>query len=83
VPNLMTDRRIGFAGNWCRVDVRRLMYQTLIWGEQARRRGDARGLRPALDAEVVEGLADSLVDGVRGNAELDRDLFRRQVLIDE
>ena len=33
------------------------------------------GLRSAIDAEDLEGEADALVDGVRGNAELDRDFL--------
>ena len=57
------------------------MYQSLIWAVHL---GDhARGLRTTLDAEDMEGAADALVDRMRRNAELDGDLFRGKVLIDE
>ncbi len=46
-------------------------------------RHEPRCLRPALDMENLQGLADALVDGVRGNPELDRDFLGRQMLIDE
>jgi hypothetical protein len=81
VPNLITDRgfwvaRFGLGGN-----VRRLMYQSLIWpGMQG---DDPRRLRSALDSQDVQGLADALVDGVRGDPELRRNLLRAQMLVDE
>jgi hypothetical protein len=57
------------------------MYQSLIWPGVA---GDeARGLGPALDSKEVKRLADALVDGMRGDVELRRDLLRRQMLVDE
>jgi hypothetical protein len=57
------------------------MYQSLIWAAVPRH--DARRLRAAFDAEDLEGLADALIDSVRGNLEFRRDLFRRQMLVDE
>ena len=81
VPNLMSDRVVGVAVIAGRLNVRRLMYQSLIWSAVA---GDQpRRLRPSLDAEDLEGLADALVDGMRGNAELDGDFLGRQMLVDQ
>jgi hypothetical protein len=62
-------------------NVRRLMYQSLIFVVILL--DDARRLRPALDREDVERLADALVDGVRRNPELGGDLFGIEVLGDE
>jgi hypothetical protein len=57
------------------------MYQSLIWVVHL---GDhARGLRTALDAKDMERSADALVDRMRRNAELDGDLFRGKMLVDE
>ncbi len=57
------------------------MYQSLIWffvlGNEARR------LRSAFDAENAERLADALIDRVRRDMELGRDLLGTEVLIDE
>jgi hypothetical protein len=77
----MADRGIGMARGTAALNVRRLMYQPLIW--LAALRHEASGLGAALDAKDLEGLADSLVDRVRGDPELGRDLFRRQMLVDE
>jgi hypothetical protein len=49
------------------------MYQSLIWS--AVLADDARRLRAPLDAKDSKGLADSLVDGMRGNLELGGDFF--------
>ncbi|HEX8936934.1 MAG TPA: hypothetical protein VF776_01595 [Sphingomicrobium sp.] len=77
----MTDRgfwvtRLRLAGN-----VRRLMYQSLIWlfefGNETRR------LRAAFDAENRESLTDALINRVRRDMELGRDLLGTEVLIDE
>ena len=59
----MTDRGLWLGGFGSRLNVRRLMYQTLIWA--AVLRNDARGLGPAFDAEDLERLTDALIDGVR------------------
>jgi hypothetical protein len=81
VPNLMTDRPLLLVGRRDGCNVRRLMYQALIGtgglGD------DAGGLGAAFDPEDLERPADALVDGMRRDAELDRDLLRRQVLGDE
>jgi hypothetical protein len=63
VPNLMTDRGFWFGAIPMALNVRRLMYQSLIWFFVA---GDSAGsLCTPLDAENLERLADALVDGVR------------------
>jgi hypothetical protein len=77
----MTDRglwvaRLGLGGN-----VRRLMYQSLIWLLVAG--DDPRRLRAPLDSEDCERLADALIDGVRRDVELPGDFLGRQMLVDE
>jgi hypothetical protein len=57
------------------------MYQTLIWAAVAG--NEAGGLGPALDPEDVERDPDALVDGVRRDFELGRDLLGGQVLVDQ
>jgi hypothetical protein len=57
------------------------MYQTLIWSAVAG--DDAGGLGSALDSQNLESAADALVDGMRGDFELRRDLFRIQMLVDK
>jgi len=58
----MTDRAVWVAGARRGLNVRRLMYQTLIWPAVA---GDEpRGLRAAFDAEDMERLPDALVHSV-------------------
>jgi len=74
VPNLKSDRGIWFAGFVVALNVRRLMYQPLIWAGVLG--NDARGLAAALDAKDVQGTANALVDGVRRDCELAGDLFR-------
>src|SRR5207248_5103658 len=81
VPNLMTDRGFGVAGLGAADNVRRLMYQTLIWAFALG--DDPRSLRAAFDAEDGERLANPLVDGVRGDVQLGRDFLRREQLVDE
>jgi hypothetical protein len=81
VPNLNANRLIGMGGAGGRVDVRRLMYQALIWG--AVLSDDAGGLRAALNAEGLECLPDALVHRVRRDIKLSGDFFRREVLVDE
>jgi hypothetical protein len=77
----MTDRGPWVTGLELAGNVRRLMYQTLIW--PAVPRHEASGLGATLDAENGKCLADALVDGVRGNAELAGDLLGRQMLVDQ
>jgi hypothetical protein len=81
VPNLITDRVVGVAFSAARLNVRRLMYQSLIW--PAVLRDEPRRLLARVDSEGVKRLANSLVDGVRGNAELGGDLLRAEVLVDK
>ena len=57
------------------------MYQPLIWA--AILRHDPRSLGTALDAEHRERLTNPLIDSVRRDGEPHRDLFRREVLIDQ
>ena len=81
VPNLITDRGIWVAWGDRADNVRRLMYQSLIWPLVAG--DDACGLGPPLDAKDRQGLADPLVDGVRRNLELGGNFLGRQELVDE
>jgi hypothetical protein len=62
VPNLIADRGFWVARGVLRLNVRRLMYQTLIWLRVLR--DDARGLGSAVDAEDLQGLANPLVNRV-------------------
>jgi hypothetical protein len=70
----MTDRGLWVAGLFAGGNVRRLMYQSLIWAFVLRH--DARRLRAALDAEDLKRLPDALIDGVRRDVKLCSDLFR-------
>ena len=73
VPNLIADRAPLLARTRRSLNVRRLMYQPLIWVVQV---GDeARRLGSALDAKDLKRLTNSLINGVRGDPELDRDLL--------
>jgi hypothetical protein len=81
VPNLKTDRPHWLPVRLHPLNVRRLMYQTLIW--IAGLRDETGGLRPPVDPEDLESAADSLIDGMRRNSEADRDLLRRQMLVDK
>jgi hypothetical protein len=69
----MTDRGLWVAGLSVGVNVRRLMYQSLIWlfvlGD------DARCLRTPLDSEDCERLANALINGVGRDVQLCGDLF--------
>src|SRR5205085_235632 len=79
--NLNAGRGLWVAGIAKCLNVRRLMYQSLIWGAVLRHQ--ARGLGAAFDAENLQSLADTLVDGVRRNIELGRDFLRRQMLVNQ
>jgi len=81
----MPDRAFGLAAGVRRVDVRRLMYQSLIWRALLRQvpGDDSRRLLSPLDSKRVQCLADALIDRVRGDFELGCDLFRGHVLIDQ
>ncbi|HJU76615.1 MAG TPA: hypothetical protein VJ597_01620 [Sphingomicrobium sp.] len=69
----MTDRGLWVAGRTWALNVRRLMYQSLIWpgisGNEPSRLGSA------LDSENMKRLANALVDRVRRDVELGRDLL--------
>ena len=81
MPNLIADRGLWVAGfAWC-LNVRRLMYQTLIWTTVLS--DQPGGLRAAFDTKNLQRFTNPLVDRVRRNIELDRDLFRRPMLVDE
>jgi hypothetical protein len=69
----MTDRGIGLAGAGLTLNVRRLMYQSLIWPLVAG--NNSSGLRTSLDPEGRESLPDPLVDRVRRDVKLGRDLL--------
>jgi hypothetical protein len=77
----MTDRGLWVAGLLAGGNVRRLMYQSLIWpfvlGD------DARRLSAALNTQNRQGLANPLIDGVRRDVKLARNFLGRQMLVDE
>jgi hypothetical protein len=77
----MTDRGFWVAGLGLGGNVRRLMYQSLIWVFVAG--DDARRLCAPLDTEDAKRLPDPLIDGVRRDVELGRNLLRIEVLVDE
>jgi hypothetical protein len=81
VPNLNANRGFWVAGPGAGLNVRRLMYQSLIWS--AVLRNQPRRLSAALHAQDCKRLADALVDRVRRNVELGRNLLGREVLVDE
>jgi hypothetical protein len=81
VPNLIADRAAFVAPGALRLNVRRLMYQPLIW--LAVLRDDAGGMLPPRNAEHVQCLADTLIHGVRRDSELDRNLLGGEMLVDE
>ena len=64
----MTDRGFWVTGFAKPLNVRRLMYQSLIW--PAVPRDEPGRLGAPLDAEDLQRLADALVDRVRRNVEL-------------
>jgi len=81
VPNLNADRAPWVAGFRKCLNVRRLMYQTLIWSAVL---GDeASSLSAALDAERMKRLADALINRVRRDSQLARNLLGIEVLIDQ
>jgi len=73
VPNLIADRAALVTRQACRLNVRRLMYQALIW--LAVSRDETGRLSATRDSQDLQRLANALVDSVRRNSELDRDLF--------
>jgi hypothetical protein len=77
----MTDRGFQVAGLIFPVNVRRLMYQSLILALVLR--DDASGLGAALNSKNSKGLANALVDRVRGDIELARNFLGAEVLVDQ
>ena len=69
----MTDRGLWVTGARSGLNVRRLMYQALIWA--AVLRDDARGLGSALHAKDLKRLTNSLVDSVRRDPQLGGDFL--------
>jgi hypothetical protein len=81
VPNLITDRPQLLAGILGRLNVRRLMYQSLIWS--AVLRDHAGRLGSPLNAQDLQRAADALVDGMGRNPELCGDFLGRKMLVDQ
>ena len=81
VPNLLANRLFGLVGWFPWLNVRRLMYQPLIWAAVLRHQ--TGGMDPAVDAKHLERAADALVDRVRRDVELGRYLFRGMMLVDQ
>jgi hypothetical protein len=74
MSNLIADGFFGLAVQRAYLNVWPLMDRALIWAAVL---SDNSGrLSAALDAQDMERLADPLVDGVRRDAELGRDLLR-------
>ncbi|MEO6360050.1 MAG: hypothetical protein ABIO43_05685 [Sphingomicrobium sp.] len=73
-PLLLVDERFG-------LNVRRLMYQSLIWSAVL---GDeTSGMRAALNAENLQRPADALIDRVGRNSEFRGNFLGREVLVDK
>jgi hypothetical protein len=85
----MTDRGHWLAAIRVGLNMRRLMYQTLMCGGAGLGApgvvlGDQAGcLRAAFDAENVQRAADALIDGVRRDVELGGDFLGVEVLVDQ
>jgi hypothetical protein len=77
----MTDRGFRVAGLIFPVNVRRLMYQSLILALVLG--DDARRLGASLNSKDGKGLANALVDRVWGDLELARNLLGAEVLVDK
>ncbi len=77
----MTDRGLWFGRASIWLNVRRLMYQSLIWLLVAG--NDSSRLSSPFNPENLERLTDALVDRVRRNVELGRNFLRIQMLVDE
>jgi hypothetical protein len=85
VPNLIANRTLKVSGQHGGVDVRRLMYQSLICRIVLRqsRRNHPCSLAPAIDAQLIECAADSLVDGVRADSQPRGNFLAAVVKVDE
>ena len=73
MPNLITDRGFWVAGLRLDGNVRRLMYQSLIWA--ALLRDDASCLGAAFNAKDSKRLADALIHGVWRDMKLGSNFF--------
>src|SRR6187551_1906818 len=84
VPNRSADRAALLSGWKECVDVRRLMYQTLICRID-RQGGDDQPCRFAapIHPQLVESAANSLVDGVRADPELCGNFLAVVMLVDQ
>jgi hypothetical protein len=81
VPNLFTDRAFWFVRIVLCLNVRRLMYQSLICSAVLRHQ--ARRLRTTFNAKDLQRLADPLIDRMRRDSKLDRDFFGGKMSIDQ
>jgi len=63
VPNLITDRGFWVSCSGLLLNVRRLMYQSLIWSAVLRH--EAGSVLARLDSEDRKRLADPLIDSMR------------------
>ncbi|HEU4876256.1 MAG TPA: hypothetical protein VFT07_00230 [Sphingomicrobium sp.] len=74
----MTDRPVLMIRGRTAVDIRRLMYQPLIWllafGGRGQRH-DPRCFAALFDAQNLQRLANPLVDRMGGNAKVERDFL--------
>jgi len=77
----MTDRGVWVAVSCIGLNVRRLMYQSLIWALVLG--DDPSRLRASLDPENCERLTDPLVHRVRRNVKLGGDFLGRQESVNE
>jgi hypothetical protein len=83
VPNLKTDRLVRFGGKPIRVDVRRLMYQSLICADFIQASDDPGRVPAPIDPEDANGAADPLIYGVWRNAQSSSDFLAVEVLGDK
>lgn len=81
VPNLMTDRPFLVIGERDSGNVRRLMYQPLIWPDAAGNK--ARGLAATLDSKHLQRATNALIDGMRRDSELGSDFLGGKMVVDE
>jgi len=85
VPNLSADRAVFLSEPGSRVDVRRLMYQTLIYGviHGELIRDHARSIAPPLNVELFQCATDPLIDRVRADAQFGCDFLAAIVAINQ
>jgi hypothetical protein len=85
VPNLSADRAVFLSELSRRVDVRRLMYQTLIYGVIGRNliRYHSRGIASPLYTELVQGAANALIDRMGADPQFGRDFLAAVMAINQ